>query len=388
MERKTSKTGNNTRTRKKTVKTNENGKYYSLARVLQADAEYNVIFGERSNGKTYAALLYGLQQYVTTGKQFAYVRRWQEDIRGKRAATLFANHVANGVISQLTNGMYDNVFNMSGRWYLAKTDEKTKKLLPCNEPFCFAFCLSEVEHDKSSSYPNVTTVIFDEFLTRRYYLPDEFILFMNVLSTIIRNRDNVKIFMLGNTVNKFCPYFEEMGLYKITSQKQGTIDLYEFGENGVKIAVEYCAETESVKPSNKYFAFNNSRLQMITSGKWELAIYPHLPVKYKPKDVLFVFYILFGDAILQANIIQCADSVFLYIHQKTTPIKNEEEQLIYSLQPTNKPNYKRKLISNATDVEKRITQFFAMDKVFYQSNEIGEIVRNYIMTAQKNTILT
>ena len=36
--------------------------------------------------------------------------------------------------------------------------------------------------------------------------------FMNVLSTIIRDRENIKIFMLGNTVNKYCPYFDEMGL--------------------------------------------------------------------------------------------------------------------------------------------------------------------------------
>ena len=32
-----------------------------------------------------------------------------------------------------------------------------------------------------------------------------------------------------------------------------------------------------------YFAFNNPKLQMITSGAWEMAIYPHNKVKYKPK---------------------------------------------------------------------------------------------------------
>ena len=76
----------------------------------------------------------------------------------------------------------------------------------------YALSISEVEHMKSSSYENVTSVIFDEFLTRRVYLVHEFVSFMNVLSTIIRKRENVQIFMLGNTVNRYCPYFSEMGL--------------------------------------------------------------------------------------------------------------------------------------------------------------------------------
>ena len=79
-------------------------KFYSLDRIISKGADYNVIFGERSNGKTYATLLYGIKQYLKTGKQMAYIRRWREDLRGKRAESLFANHVANGVIAELTNG--------------------------------------------------------------------------------------------------------------------------------------------------------------------------------------------------------------------------------------------------------------------------------------------
>lgn len=56
---------------------------------------------------------------------------------------------------------------------------------------------------------------------------------------------------------------------------------------------------------------------MITEKeKWELAVYPHLPTKYKPKDVLFVYYIKFNDVILQGNIIQVGNDNFTYITQK------------------------------------------------------------------------
>lgn len=363
-------------------------KYYDLGEILAKNADYNLIFGERSNGKTYAALRYGLEQFINTGKQMAYIRRWREDLRGKRAESLFANHTANGLISTLTDGKFNEVFYMSNKWFLSYYNEETGKRTPCDVPFCYGFCLSEQEHEKSSSYPNVTTVIFDEFLTRRYYLPDEFMLFMNLLSTIIRQRDDVKVFMLGNTVNKYCPYFTEMGLKQVPVMDQGTIDIYRFGEHGATVAVEYCSMVVKHKASNKYFCFDNQNLQMITGGKWELAVYPHLPVKYAPKDVLFVYYIQFNDTILQGNIIQVGNENFTYIHMKTTPIKDTENSLIYSLEMNGKPNYKRKLISNATYIEQQVARYFATDKVFYQDNEVGEIVRNYLLTSAKTNIIS
>lgn len=370
------------------IKKEKKSKFYSLDGILEKDADYNIIFGERSNGKTYAALEYAIRRYISIGEQSAYIRRWREDMRGKRAESLFANHVANGLISDLTKGKYNEVFYLSGKWFLSYYDKEKGKRYPDARPFCYGFCLSEQEHDKSSSYPDVTTVIFDEFITRRYYLPDEFMLFMNVLSTIIRQRSNVKIFMLGNTVNKYCPYFGEMGLNNIQEMPQGNIDLYQFGQEGATVAVEYCGTIEKEKPSNKYFCFGNESLQMITTGKWEIAVYPHLPVKYKPKDVLFVYYIEFNGTILQANIIQVEDTCFTFIHAKTTPIKDPDESLIYSLSYSERPNVKRKLISTASDIETKVTRFFVTDKVFYQSNEIGEIVRNYIMTSMKNNVLS
>lgn len=373
---------------KKETKKAVKPQFYNLDRILKKGADYNLIFGERSNGKTYAALKYGMETFIKTGKQMAYIRRWREDLRGKRSESLFANHMANGLITELSGGKYNEVFYMGNKWFLSFYDAEKNKRYPCEIPFCYGFSLSEQEHEKSSSYPNVTTIIFDEFLTRRYYLPDEFMLLMNLLSTIIRQRDDVKVFMLGNTVNKFCPYFTEMGLKQVPVMEQGSIDIYRFGEQGAIVAVEYCSTIVQEKASNKYFCFDNQNLQMITGGKWELAIYPHLPTKYKPNDVLFVYYIKFNDTILQGNIIQVGNENFTYIHAKTTPIKDDDNSLIYSLEMNGKPNHKRKLLSNASYIEQQVARYFAIDKVFYQDNEIGEIVRNYLMTSSKTNIVS
>lgn len=354
-------------------------KYYTLNKILQFNADYNLIIGERSNGKTYACLKYVLEQYLATGKQGAYIRRWREDITVKRANSVYKPFD----VRKISNGLWGHIVFRQGAFFLANYDSKIKKYVYDIKPFMYAFALSNVEHDKSTSYPDVTTVVFDEFITRQYYLKDEFILFMNVLSTIIRDRNNVKIFMLGNTVNKFCPYFGEMGLKHITSMKQGSIDVYKL--DSLRIAVEYCANTGSAKKSNKYFAFDNSKLEMIKGGSWELDIYPHLEYKYKPKDIIFTYFICFDDQVLQAEIINVGNDLFTYIHAKTTPIKNPDKDLIYQIDPSPKPNIKNNLLSRTDQLELKIARFFVRHKVFYQSNEIGEIVANFMKETNKRT---
>lgn len=312
------------------------------------------------------------------------MRRWKEDIRGKRAETLYKAIETNGEIEKLTNGEYTEIYYFNGRYYLSNYDDELKKHITLNTPLAYTFALSEMEHDKSTSYPDVTTIVFDEFLTRRYYLPDEFILFMNVLSTIIRQRSNVKIFMLGNTVNKYCPYFAEMGLKHIAEMEQGTIDIYKFGGGKLTIAVEYAAATVKEKESNKYFAFDNDSVEMIINGAWELAIYPHLQTRFDKNDIIFTYFIEFNENVVQCEIVAKEGQYFTYIHEKTTPLQNPDKDLIYSLHHNEKYNYKRRLLATTTPLEKKIAQFYALEKVFFQNNEVGEIVRNYILQSSNS----
>lgn len=358
-------------------------KYYSLKKIIAENADYNIIIGERSNGKTYAVLEKILTDYVKDGREGAYIRRWKDDIQGKRADTVFNALCENGTVNKLTNGEYETIIFARGAWHLAKYDTESRRMKADKNAFCYAFALSDVEHDKSTSYPKVTNICFDEFLTRRYYLPDEFVIFMNVLSTIIRDRENIKIFMLGNTVNKYCPYFDEMGLTNIEQMKQGAIDTYIFG-NTLKIAVEYCNPTKDGKKSNKYFAFDNPRLNMITKGAWELALYPHLPQGYKikPTSIIFSFVIQFNSKLVGCDVVNQNDDIFLFIRPKTTEIKSGE--LVYSLDYT--PNtLTRKTFLNPIDkIDTKIKSFFSCNRVFYQSNDIGELVHNYLLSCVKN----
>lgn len=357
-------------------------KFYSLKNILSKDAQYNMIFGERSNGKTYAVLKYAIEQYIKTGEQLAIVRRWSEDFTGKRGMTMFDAIVANGEITKLSKGQWTGIYYFGSKWYLSKYDEDSGKRVTTEQPFAYGFSISAMEHDKSTSYPSITTICFDEFLTRQAYLPDEFVLFMNVVSTIVRHRTNVKIFMLGNTVNRYCPYFKEMGLANVRNMKSGTIDVYRYGDSELKVAVEYTANRQS-KESDFYFAFDNPKLSMITGGSWEIDIYPHCPVKYKPKEVMFKFYIQFSGDMLECEVVSHENLNFIFIHRKTTDLQFPEKDLIYSPDFSPLPNWKRKITKPTSNIERKIAEYFIKDKIFYADNEVGEIVRNYLIWCGK-----
>ena len=365
--------------------------YWDINPILSKNARYNFVYGERSNGKTYGTLEKCTENYFNDGSEFAYIRRWDEDLVGKKGESLFNGLLKNGVIKRLSKGKWNHVVYKSRAYYLAFIDDEGV-ITTDVKPFCYAFALTQHEHYKSNSYPNIRYIIFDEFLTRGVYLPDEFVIFQNVLSTLIRLRDDVIIFMLGNTVNKYSPYFKEMGLTRVRNQKIGTIDVYDYGDSGLKVAVEYSDMPVKEKKSNVYFAFNNPRLEMIKTGAWEIDLYPHYPCdQYEGinpyKDIKFTFYIEFEGSTLQCEVIykktdregNKKPSYFLFIHPKTTPIKQEDKPLIYSQTVNPLPNYRRKITKATTLVEKKIQQFFIKDKVFYSDNETGEIMRNYLL---------
>lgn len=365
-------------------------KYYSLKNILKEKAQYNVVFGERSNGKSYAWKEYVLKRYCETGEQGALIRRYHEDFRGKRGSSTYSDIVENDLVSKYSKGEWTGVYFYASMWYLCRRDpDDTTKIIKDDKPFLYAFAISEMEHDKSTSYPNITTIVFDEFITRTGYLSDEFVLFMNTLSTIIRYRDNVKIFMFGNTLNKDCPYFHEMGLYRVPTMEAGTIDVYTYGDSKLKVAVEYCGESRrQKKPSDFYFAFNNPRLKMITSSVWEIGVYPHKPIDFKPKDIKFIYFVQYMDVILQCEIVMTGKYNFTFIHRKTTPLQNPEKDLIFDTVASPLYTRSRKInqAMNKNRIVTKILSYINNDKLFFADNETGEVWRNYLMWCKRATL--
>lgn len=362
-------------------------KFYSLDEIKKRKCKYNLIYGKRSNGKTFALLEEIIRNYTKSeGEEIGvYIRRWEVDIKGQRAKRL-CDGLEPKHIKKFTGGKWNGIKYYNREWFLKKTNADGTEIVDY-KPFLISMCLTSMEHDKGPSYPNVTTIFFDEFIARPNalggsgYAVDEFVLFCNVLSTIIRLRTNVTIYMVGNTINKYCPYFKEFGISEhILQQKQGSIDVYNFGNGGLNMAVEYVQDNAThAKSNNMYFAFDNPKLNMIKSGEWELEIYPHINFKIFPQDIHYKFYVIFQTHILTCSLCQKGNNpLFVYVTEKTTPLQYRPNDLIYSHEPN--PSYQYRIWIDKPDrgIGGLICKLYKEKRFFYSDNLVGEILANYV----------
>lgn len=109
---------------------------------------------------------------------------------------------------------------------------------------------------KSSNFPKVKYIIFDEFILEndghRHYLQNEVEVFLGLIESIARMRD-VKIFMLGNAVTVTNPYFI---FFNINMPYNTDIKTYKDG----LILVQYMNNEEYRK------AKHESKLGKLTEG--------------------------------------------------------------------------------------------------------------------------
>ena len=258
--------------------------FYSNKRILESGAEYMLQLGERSNGKSYSDKIYLLynayhEKDLYTGEpldryQFAYIRRWDLEIKGKDIEQYFADMP----ISQITEGLFDLVVVYQRRIYFARFDPETGRAIRGKEiGHCFA--ITQETHYKSLAFPKVGFAIFEEFITDSGYLEKEPSRLFNLLSTIFRRRSG-HVFLVGNTISRACPYFGDWGLSGVLRQDKGTISIYtqetdQVDEKGnpvvIRIAVEFCENS-----GNNSKMFFGQKSKMITSGDWESDAQPHL----------------------------------------------------------------------------------------------------------------
>lgn len=387
--------------------------YYNAEPILTLEAQYYMSFGGRGDGKTYAFLKHMLTEFVKSGykNQAVYVRQLEKQLRGhNNALKVLENLVATNVVSDLTNGDYDCFHIRSGEIYLARFDEELNKKIPMGYPFLLLIPLSTSADVKSLAFPYVRYIFYDEFISTNGYLFDEFNKFMNLISTVVRHGDGVKIFMAGNTVSMSSTYFREMGLTKIVRKmKQGTISL--FKTNGLPpttLAVEYTLSSgdgESIiqKPSDVYFGFDNPKMAMIKDGAWSLPAYPHLNKPYEQSDIKYYYYIIWDYQILKADIVKRDGNTFTNISFTgfelgavtegneitiddfiNSTLVNNKHRIYYYEQMENRICKVNILKEKRDKIGNYIATHFQNYKVFYSDNETGQIVNDYIQWCAKN----
>ena len=258
--------------------------FYSPKKLLEKNGDINLIWGQRSNGKTYSYLKYALENFRDTGRTFVYVRRWAEDIVVKNMDKLMSPLPIEQIFGQ---GKSVNFFR--GAFWLQDEDPSVDKVC-----MGWAIALNQVAHTKSQTFANAQIVILDEFiqLATERKLKDEFDAWEQTLSTILRTTNDAKIFLLGNSCGKYSPYFTPYGI------DPNAIDQGEVKEillpnaigDPTKVVEEYCEYNEKIgQKTSKYVRGS----KMAQTGEWEIkdvANIPHTDNEWAKESMLCSMY--------------------------------------------------------------------------------------------------
>lgn len=166
----------------------------------------NIIVGSRNKGKTFGVKEKAIKLFLESGKKFVYIRRYQKEMK-KAKTSFFADIIKEEKFPDLkfeVKGDYAYINDVLAGYF---------------------FTLSTQSNLKSVSLPEADFIIFDEFTIdpkERYkkYLPFEVEMFINLIETIIRMRDEgIYIYLLGNAFTWTNPYFMQLNIRKPYQRK-------------------------------------------------------------------------------------------------------------------------------------------------------------------------
>lgn len=190
--------------------------WYSSNPQLTYNRIFNFAVGVRGGGKTFNSLREAIEKHLKerkNGKQweFMYIRRRVVDLDdacqgSKGSGDLFSDIRAKGYFPEHE---FKVVADKSGG-YNFYCDDKIMG---------YGKALSTSASRRSTSYPYVKRLLFDEFLiddsagSNQRYLNsgDEFFVFTNFYETIARGRD-IPVLFLGNAFSMVNPYFLALGI--------------------------------------------------------------------------------------------------------------------------------------------------------------------------------
>ena len=354
--------------------------YYSIDRIRSLNADINIIWGERSNGKSYAvkheiAMKTYLESIVEDSinrERFILMRRLREEVTSEKIERYFADVD----VRKLTEGKYNTIVYYRKQVFLANYDIETGKTVR-GDCIGYVVALSTEQHYAGGSYLDVKNIIFEEFMSRSVYLANEPDKLMNFFNTVDRKRRAVKLWLIGNTISRVCPYLVDWDLLKIIStQKQGTIvtkyiDTGTVTDEGepieVKIAVEYCKST-----GRSSYSIGKHK-DMLNKGSWQSDPQPQLPKSYKEYKVVYRLGFEFKEFKFLGELLSDKDTKnmiwFIYPYSKDF----KKDLLIISDIVKTDYHYQRNIydVTIKSDRLHTILDTFRESNIFYSSDLAG-----------------
>lgn len=173
--------------------------YYTLDKLMSYNGLLNFVIGERGCGKSFSSKCFCINDFIKNGNQFIYLRRYKEEL--DLACSSFFDDVKSA-------GKFPDAE------FEVKPSKKLTKFLIDGEIAGYGIALSTSNILKSTAFPDVKTIVFDEFILdvgTYHYLKSETTKLLDAIETIFRLRDG-RVLFLGNSISIDNPYFNYFNL--------------------------------------------------------------------------------------------------------------------------------------------------------------------------------
>ena len=348
--------------------------------------KYLTVFSRRATGKTTNVLLLGMVMNKLYGTTIVYVRQVEDMIAPKNCGDMFSVIQNLDYIYKLTDGRWNGVKLYRRRWYYCNYDEDGREVERADTHFCFMCDIVQANNLKSSfADVNADYIVYDEFVNgdgeKKSCLPDEFVKFCDLISTVVRQRFSPIVWLLSNNTDKESPYFYEMECNDIVrALGKGESKSYTT-ERGTDCYVEwYSPEVQHNKSrgildrmNELFFGFKNKKLGSITGEDWAIK-----PVQHIPRDE--VDFLIQNVYIFSHNKYVKLDFVYhkvlgvcCYCHWAT---KVYEDSYIFTIEDRFDPRYHYGLGTGR--FAKLFQKCILENRFYYASDDIYALMKNHI----------
>lgn len=355
---------------------------YDFTEIIPFDNEslkwYN-INSERSVGKTTNILLMGMVMNKLYGTQIQLIRH--HIAKASYYSELFDSIVnyKNGMyIERVTDGRYNAIKYFQKRFYYIKVEDG-KEIERCLEPFCISLSADDC-YALCSTYeaPLGDWIILDECFNDRNK-PDEFIRFVHLHKTIVRERISDKIFILGNTLDVNNIWYRQLHI-------QNEIRKLKVGESkivctpqGMPIYIHFMVNRAPEKRKRfnlLHYGFDNPQLNAIVgNGEWNVKMYPQTCMLEDREIILRGIYFNYHDDLyLEGSFIRTKSGTYFEVHptHRYSAI-NGDIQYVLTL-PT-EPNQK---YFGRDSLSLTIKKYIMNKRIVFNDNESGDLFEKFL----------
>lgn len=339
---------------------------------------YYMMISKRGVGKTTSMILLGLILFKLYGVKIQYIRQTSDMLAPKFSQELMSTILSCGYIETLTEGRWNAAYYHANRWVFAKQDEDGHIIEKTNIHFMYTLSIDQSFTYKSNyNAPDGDFIIFDEFIGKRY-TPNEFIYFLDILSTIIRKRSGSIICMLSNAIDEYSEYFDEFEIFdEIRQMKKGDCRICT-SSGGTRVYVELIDhhDKNSARLNKEFFGFKNPRLYAITgAGEWNVPVCKHYDTEDETAELIDrTHYIQMGYNLACIELWESEKyGLFCRVHKAT---RVYDDSIIYTMDMIEDSRFRKS--RGWSRVDAFLWGLLGRDKWHYANNSMKNFVDKYV----------